>query len=312
MQSSKNKIYITGVSGFIGSRVAKLCFENGFNVIGITRSSPNTISKELNIDVIQFDLNDTKDLKLDTADTIIHCATPNEINSKDVEHGLSLSIVGTNKIFEAARIAKISNIIYLSTAQVYGTELSGYYDETTLLNCESSYAINHYLGEELCRFYCNNQNFNTVILRPTNVYGIPQVSTVRRKTLVPMCFVDEVLNKGSLTMRSSGKQKRNFIFIDDLAIGIIDILKNFPNGFSLRNCGSNHNYSMLEIANIVIKSYEKIFNKQPVFKIQSDQPKISNEFNYKSISDFNKKNNSYGDSQMKNVINELLKSWRNN
>ena len=82
MNSKQKKIYITGVSGFIGSRLAKLFLDKGYQVIGITRKSASVVSKELGIDVIEADFNDKSHLELERADTIIHCATANDILSK--------------------------------------------------------------------------------------------------------------------------------------------------------------------------------------------------------------------------------------
>jgi len=181
--------------------------------------------------------------------------------SKNVAEGLSPSIIGTNKLLKASKNPKISNVIFFSTAQVYGTNLNGYFDEAIPVDCKSSYGINNYLGEELCKFYCNTQDFNIVVLRPSNVFGVPEASTVNRKTLVPISFVDEAINYGSITLNTSGKQKRNFISIDKLAKFTLETIEKFPKGFSLRNCGSNLYLSMLEMANIVSIQYQKYYKK---------------------------------------------------
>ncbi len=309
MNSKKKRIYITGVSGFIGSRIAKLCLERGFKVTGITRSSAADVTKELGIEVIEADLNDQNNLVLDSAETIIHCATANDILSKKVSDGLSLSIIGTSKILEASRNAKISNIIFFSTAQVYGTELNGYFDESTTVDCKSPYGINHYLGEELCKFYCKEYDVNITALRPSNIYGLPEISSVNRKTLVPMCFVDEAIKHASITLRSSGKQIRNFISLDQLAGIVLETIYNFPRGFSLRNCGSNYYPSMIEIVDIVSNQYQKLYKKKLTINIESDQPHTPNIFQYNSK--FGKYHSTKKDciNNLENIINKLFKLW---
>jgi UDP-glucose 4-epimerase len=305
------KIYVTGVSGFIGSKVAKICLKHGYQVIGITRSSASAVSRELGINVVEADLNDKNDLKLETADAIIHCATANDILSKNLVEGLSLSVVGTGKLLESSRRAKIFNIIFFSTAQVYGTELYGHFDESTPINCKTFYGINHYLGEKLCRFYCNTEEFNITVLRPSNVYGVPEISTVNRRTLVPMCFVDEAIKNASITLRSSGKQTRNFISIDQVAEVTLRTLENFPKGFFLKNCGSNFYASILEIANIVSNQYQKHFKKKLIINLESNQPEVSNIFAY--MSKFDKISETCGDcrSKMELTINQMFKMWKN-
>ena len=282
MNNYKNKIYITGVSGFIGSSIAKLLLSKDYKVIGITRKLSPAVKKELDIDVIESNLNDISSLELDTAHTLIHCATANDILSKDVIAGFSLSVVGTVKILEASKRAGIQNVIFFSTAQVYGTELNGYFDEFSQINCETPYAMNHYLGEELCKFYSQKNYLNITILRPSNVYGVPEISTVNRKTLVPMCFVGDAINHGLITLHSSGRQKRNFISTDELTQIVYKTIENFPKGYFIKNCGSNLTVSMLDIIKIVSKKYQIHYNKKLKIISESNKPEFSNNFDYNS------------------------------
>jgi len=312
MISKQKKIYITGVSGFIGSRLAKLFLDQGYKVIGITRKSAPVVSKELGVDVIETDFNDKSHLELEAADTIIHCATANDILSKDISAGLSLSIIGTSKLLEASKKAGIKNVIFFSTAQVYGTELKGCFNESSKINCETPYAANHYLGEELCKFYTKTEDLNITVLRPSNVYGVPEINTVNRTTLVPMCFVSDAIKHGSITLRSSGKQRRNFITIDQLAEIIFKTIENFPEGYSVKNCGSNLILSMLDVINIISKQYQSNYNKDLKIIIESNKPEHPNSFEYKSK--FIEYPNSEKESLyfMENVVEKLFQAWKKN
>ena len=282
MTPDLKKIYVTGVTGFIGSNIALACLKNGYDVVGVCRNSEKTVREELGIKVIKSDLLSENNLKFDKAEAIVHCATANDILSKSAKDGLSLSIAGTGNIIESAIKARIPKIIFFSTAQVYGTELSGHYDETTATDCKTTYGINHLLGEDLCNFYCKTKNLDIAVIRPSNVYGVPQISTVSRGTLVPMCFVNEAIEKKSITIRSSGKQMRNFVSNDEVADITLKILSNFPKGFSIINNGSNWCASILEIANMIAHSYEKNFKKKININVNGDEPNISNIFNYSS------------------------------
>tara|TARA_Y100000591_G_C21847042_1_gene709361 strand:+ start:1919 stop:2860 length:942 start_codon:yes stop_codon:yes gene_type:complete len=306
MSNNQKKIYITGVSGFIGSNLAKKLKELNYDVIGIIHSSNPLIEKELGIKVIENDLLKNNILKLDNAYAVIHCATANDILSKNTYSGLSLSILGTNKLLESLKETEIKKLIFFSTAQVYGTELLGSLDENTPVNCETFYGLNHYLGEELCKSYSLKFNLDITVLRPTNVYGFYQASSVNRRTLVPVCFIDEALQQGSITLRSSGKQTRNFISNDELAEIALNTLEDFPKGFSIRNCGSNWYSSILEIAELVSESYEKFFKKKLVINIESELPKSGNIFQYKSNFVKFRQEMTSSKINMKNVINKFF------
>ena len=166
-----------------------------------------------------------------------------------------------SKFWKLQKRAGIQNVIFFSTAQVYGTELNGYFDEFSKINCETPYALNHYFGEELCKFYTKKDDLNISILRPSNVYGLPEISTVNRETLVPMCFVRDAINHGCITLRSSGKQKRNFISNDELAQIVFKTIENFPKGYSVKNCGSNLTMSMQDVIKIISRKYQIHYNK---------------------------------------------------
>ena len=308
----KKKIYITGVSGFIGSSLAKKCLESGHSVIGITRNSASEISKQLKIKVIEADLLKEANLEIENADVVIHCATANDILSKNINEGYSLSINGTSNLLEASKRANISNFIFFSTAQVYGTELKGCINESTALNCKTTYGLNHYLGEELCKFYSDNHDFNSIVLRPSNVYGVPELNTVNRKTLVPMCFIEEAVKHGSITLRSSGKQMRNFISTDELGDIVLKILNDIPKGFSKINCGSNFNSSILDIAKIVANCYEKNLGKKLIIDIEKNEPKISNIFEYNSNFSLSLPNKNISMKNIETTINRLLQKYKSN
>jgi len=283
---NKKKIYVTGVTGFIGSKIAETCVKNKFNVIGISRKSSKEvkeIKKKLGIKILKNDLLDKKKLFLEGAETIVHCATANDLISKNFDLGMNLSIMGTKKILEAAIKAKIKNFIFISTAQVYGTELNGIINEKSKLNCQTQYSLNHYFGEELCKMYSKKFGIKVVVLRPSNIYGLPLFKTVDRSSLVPMCFVKSGFKSKSIDILSSGKQMRNFVSCDQLSNSVLDILKNFPSRiFTIINIGSNWCSSIKEIAKLTRNSFEKKKLKIKL-KILSKKPDKSNHFSYESI-----------------------------
>ena len=309
---SQKKIYITGVSGFIGSRVAARCAELGYQVVGISRdaSKCSLLAMELGIQVIEADLVNLGSFALESADAVIHCATANDILSKDFNAGLALSVVGTRNLLQATDKAGIRNFIFFSTAQVYGTELTGHVDESVPVCCETPYALNHFFGEELCRMYSSTRDFNIAVLRPSNVYGVPEVSTVNRATLVPMCFVDEAMKQGSITIRSSGKQNRNFVSTDEIVELILQVLKNFPQGYSVINAGSNWCASILDVAQMVANSYALQYGKRLAVTANGSQSSTPNLFQYKSRLFTPLKDKAACKENMSHVINQLFQKWR--
>lgn len=309
-KKKQKKLYITGISGFIGSRLAKRCAEAGHHVIGISRRNCPELSRELGIEVIKADLLDRSSIKLDFADTVIHCATSNDIISRDFHDGVSLSVFGTRNLLDATCAAGIQEFIFFSTAQVYGTELHGQVSIQTATRCETPYALNHLFGEELCKMYSTrNDGLNCIALRPSNIYGVPEVSTVNRCTLVPICFVDEAIKNKTINLRSSGMQTRNFVSTDEVCDDVIRLLDDFPLGFTTINSGSNWCTSILEIARIVEEVYLRKYGAKIDINIMNDYPKNPNIFKYESEFQFCKCDTYGCVEKMTHVIHKLFEKY---
>ena len=285
--NNNNHILVTGSSGFIGSAIVSSLIKSGRLVRPLSRKSIDKLTNEFGLPVTRFDVMEDIESNKEVfqgVKTLIHCATPNDIQSREADGGMPLAVSGTFRLIDEAIRHGIKRIIFFSTLQVYGTELTGVVNELSPILCESTYGLNHYLGEEICRLAARLHGIDIVVLRPSNVYGVPFVSTVSRSTLVPMCFIAEAFNEGSLTLRSSGLQRRNFVSLYEVSTTIERILDRFPKGFNVINVVSAWHPTILEIAQMFIKIWNNNKDKHIELKILSDIPNYSNEFTVSSNS----------------------------
>jgi nucleoside-diphosphate-sugar epimerase len=278
---SGGRILVTGASGFIGSAVVRHLLATGLSVTATARRATETLTQELGTPVLPFDIMgdlQAQGAAFEGADTLVHCATPNDIQSRDEDGGMTLAVAGTFRLIEEAARRGVTRVIYLSTLQVYGTELQGHVDESTPVRCESPYGLNHYLGEEVCRLAAHRHGIDVVALRPSNVYGVPSVSTVARSTLVPMCFVKDALATGAVELRSSGRQRRNFVSTDEVAEIIGAVLGTFPKGYRVVNAVSDWHACIVDIARMVEGVWRETRRDSIDLRILSDAPTASNDF----------------------------------
>lgn len=277
------KVLITGSSGFIGSRLAIRCNDAGMNVIATSRKKEKKIESKIGFSIKKLNIlqNTIIDQKIE-ADVILHTATANEIVSKDFTAGTNLTVVGTKNIFELAWKKGIRKIIYFSSVKIYGDEIFGELNEETPICCENSYALNHFMGEKVCQMFGKQYGIDVVILRLSNVYGIPDTDLINRPTLVPMCFTTEAKKNGKLKIKSSGLQKRNFISSNEVSNYCIELINNFPKGFNIINGISNFNLSIKEVVEMTSKIFYKKKSKKLKIEYLSNQPSKSNEFILKS------------------------------
>lgn len=243
------RLWITGAAGFIGSRIALRAAQAGHPVLASSRQGIALLDRTPGVHTRRMDVLDERTLpdRAD-ADVLIHCATANDIVSRDFSAGTRLSVEGTRNVLEAALRAGIREVQFFSTLQVYGAEPEGEITEATPTRCESPYALNHHWGEEVCRYYAWQHGLQVALIRPANVYGVPDSPTVRRSTLVPMCFVKSVLAEGRIVLKTSGRQYRNFVSTDEVADICLHLAGNMPAGVTVINAASNWTASIREIA----------------------------------------------------------------
>ncbi len=275
------KILITGANGFIGSYLAAYFLQKGEEVIASSRqfgdATKRLLAKAtlLELDVLNKELLGKMPVE---ADVIIHTATANDIISKDTLKGIELSAVGTKNILDFALQNKIPKVMAFSTLQVYGTELNGRIDEKSLLHYQNDYGLNHLFGEMYAELYARQGKLKTVSVRPSNVYGRILTDAFNRWSLVPGCFCKEAVESGTITIRSSGLQMRNFVNLQNLSRAVDCILQHFPDSYECFNLASSQANTMVEAAQKVKAVYEQLFNKSVQLNITGTEPATTNHF----------------------------------
>jgi UDP-glucose 4-epimerase len=285
------KVVVTGASGLIGSQVVQTLVESGMDVIATVRTRPERLRDQLAAPVEVLDVLNPGEAPWEacldkSADVLIHCATANDIVSRNPANGMQLSVTGTWNVLEWARRNSIARVIYFSTFQVYGTEVEGIVAESRPVHCESAYGLNHWFGEEVCRLFSQKHAMSVAVVRPSNVYGAPAVSTVQRETLVPACFVRSALTSNQLTLHSSGKQRRNFVSTVEVAKACAHLASTGQAGFQIYNICSAYSASILDIARLTAEVYREQFGRELPIQVQSSQPVEGNRFEARSKLDF--------------------------
>ncbi len=107
------------------------------------------------------------------------------------------------------------------------------------------YTATKLAGELYCKAYAEGYGLNATILR----FGIPYGPRAREAAVVP-AFVGKALRGEPLTLAGSGEQFRNFVYVEDLAEGVVAALQ-APAGTSVYNLAHPDVTTIREIAETV-------------------------------------------------------------
>ena len=216
-------VLVTGGSGFIGSHVVDKLAAAGYRPrIFDTRPSPWHDGRSVETvigDVLRLD-----DVRraLHGCTAICHLAAAADVSEVQAHPAWAteLNSTGTLNVLEAAREAGVERVVYASTVWVYSdVEAEEIDEDTPLAHPAHLYTAGKLSGELYCRSYADLYGLRPTILR----FGIPYGPRARPAAVIPT-FVDKALRGQALTIAGSGEQERSFVYVEDLADGVVRAL----------------------------------------------------------------------------------------
>jgi UDP-glucose 4-epimerase len=237
-----SRVLVTGGAGFIGSFVVDQLRSAGHEaVIFDVRPSPHHAPGEVPTvigDVLDYD--SVREAARD-CDAIAHLAAAADVGevAADPESAERLNARGTFNVLEAAREEGVSRVLYASTIWVY-SEAEGRVDEDMPLYPPAHlYTATKLAGELYCRAYSELFGLDTTILR----FGIPYGPRARPAAVVPS-FVRRALGGEPLSIAGTGEQTRRFVYVEDLAEGVVR---------ALAPVAANRTYNLVGQADVSIR-----------------------------------------------------------
>lgn len=208
------KVLLTGSTGLIGSAVYAALVQR-HEVIRLGRDQEHC-------DIV-IDLANPKSESLPPGDVLIHCAgvVDEDFRDQSLER-LTLILNGADYLAKESSKSGVKRAVYISSSHVYGRQ-ENRIDESCVANPLSYYAITHYCTEQLFKKHFSGTKQEILILRPNAVYGVlPDIKKFNRWALIPFSFPLEAWTRKTITLKSTGEQKRNFVSTTSIAQIISD------------------------------------------------------------------------------------------
>jgi len=274
-------VVVTGSSGFLASNLIHFLLKKKIKIFILTRNKKKFLRIKKKFPQVKSFNKIKKKINIEC---IYHCASPNDLQSnKSINLSIDGNIKFTYKVMLLVIKFEIKKIIYLSTAQVYGKSLTGHVDEKKECKPLNNYGLFHKFSEDLIKKMIISNKLDTkyIILRLSNIVGTGQIYNKDILRLLPNNICASIKKNNTAILKSSGKQYRNFLDVNDLVNILFLILKNKKIPSGIYNVGGKNMsvISLIKKISYYLSRYTKIQN---VIKIQSKIPQISKKLYFSS------------------------------
>tara|TARA_A100001011_G_C14310407_1_gene845282 strand:- start:2305 stop:3306 length:1002 start_codon:yes stop_codon:yes gene_type:complete len=258
MRTKKKKAVVTGGAGFIGSHMVDFLLKKNFivNVIDdLSGGRIQNIKQNLKNKCFNFRKIDICKLKpnhkfFDKCDYVFHFAGKGDIvpSIENPTNYINTNVLGTVKVLEAARKAKVKKFVYAASSSCYGLAKTPT-SEIHKIDPLYPYAMSKYQGEKLCFHWHKLYKLPVNSIRIFNAYG-PRVRTTGAYGAVFGVFLKQKLENKPFTVVGNGNQKRDFVFIADVVNAFYKAALNNTSG-QIFNLGSGKPESVNELVKIL-------------------------------------------------------------
>jgi|SRR5215470_3766304 len=250
--SNKDRVLVTGASGFVGSAVARCLVEAGFSVRALLRSrSPRAHLAGLDLDLSEGDLRDRKSLGRALAGIryVFHVAADYRLWARDPSEILATNVEGTRNLMEEAMRAGVERVVHTSSVATLGLRADGTSaDESVPLREEQgigTYKRSKIAAERLVEAMVAERGLAAVIVNPSTPVGPRDV----RPTPTGRIIIEAA--KGRIpAFIDTGL---NLVHVDDVASGHLAALRYGKTGERYILGGQNVSFSQMlaDIAGLV-------------------------------------------------------------
>ena len=271
----KKKIYVSGHNGMVGSAIVRILGKNkNCKLILRNKSELDLLNQQ---DVINFFKKEKPD------EVYIAAAKVGGINYNFLNPAEFIyeNIMIQSNLIHASYKHNVKKLMFLGSSCIYPKFSKQPMREDYLLSgslepTNEAYAIAKISGLKMCQYYNKQYNVDFRCIMPTNLYGPGDKYHLDHSHVIPALIYKFHLAKTNgdknVIIWGSGKAKREFLFVDDLAEASVylmqlkktDYLKNLKNSFFL-NVGTGVDISIKNLAykikNIINFKGKIIFDK---------------------------------------------------
>jgi len=256
-----SKIYIAGHNGMVGSAIVRSLKSKGYdNLVFIPSQKYNLINQQI---VNDFFEREKLDYVIDAAAKVGGILANNTYRAQFIYENMMIQ----NNLIHAAHEHKVKKLLFLGSSCIYPKLAPQPMKEEYLLSGEleytnEPYAIAKIAGIKMCENYYRQYGDNFISVMPTNLYGPNDNFDLQSSHVLPALIRKfheaKIENSDVVEVWGSGKSKREFLYVEDLAEACVYILENINAeilndrmGISHLNIGCGEDISISDLACII-------------------------------------------------------------
>jgi UDP-glucuronate decarboxylase len=279
------RILVTGGAGFLGSHLCSKLINSGNEVLCVdnyftgSRQNISHLLSHNSFEILRHDISFPLFVEVDEIYNLACPASPIHYQHDPVQT-TKTSVLGAINMLGLAKRLKIK-IFQASTSEVYGDpeihpQNESYWGNVNPIGYRSCYDEGKRCSETLFFDYNRQHNLNIKVARIFNTYGPKMHPNDGR---VVSNFIIQALKGENITIYGEGNQTRSFCYVDDLIEGFIKLMKSNDGFTGPINLGNPNEFSILELAEIVLEltnsKSKLVFEDIPQDDPKQRQPDIS-------------------------------------
>lgn len=244
---NKNKILITGGSGFIGTHLVKRLLDSeNFDITVVDLMPPRVPGAHF----VKSDISDLNTLKpyLKDVDVVVHLAAMIGVDNCDnnPKQVKKTNYSDTKKFIDLCIKNRVKRFIFASSSEVYGNCQEIPYREDIILNPISLYAKSKLKIEDYLRKKTSKMSVG--IVRFFNVYG-----PLQKNNFVVSTFIEAALQNIDINIFGDGNQSRCFTYVEDAVEGVEKLIEYNKLPYEIINIGNPTETSIKDLAKTILE-----------------------------------------------------------
>ena len=260
----KDKIYVAGHRGMVGSAVVNELKKQGFQNIVFRTSNDLDLTQQSQ--VVSFFSEEKPNY------VVLAAAKVGGIlaNSEHPTEFLYQNLMIASNVIHAAAESGVEKLLFLGSSCIYPKFAPQPLKEESLLSgslepSNEAYAIAKIAGLKLAQYYNSQHGKKFISAMPCNLYGIGDNYHPDQSHVIPGLIrrfhEAKIENKKEVLVWGSGTPLREFLYVDDLAEACVFLLKNYENSQFL-NVGSGEEITIKNLAQLIAKTVGYLGNIQ--------------------------------------------------